>query len=92
MIDALLQSDRGGNDPSHRGCKGLILLTQSKEAKPAWVTGAGGFIGLHLTRFLASEGCHLIGFGRKEAPWFAQATGGVFLCFVRENAAVPQAR
>ncbi|RWC46535.1 MAG: SDR family oxidoreductase [Mesorhizobium sp.] len=54
------------------------FLTQSKEAKPVWVTGAGGFIGLHLARFLGQMGCHVIGFGRKEAPGFALATGGVF--------------
>ncbi|RWP83417.1 SDR family oxidoreductase [Mesorhizobium sp.] len=54
------------------------FLTQSKEAKPVWVTGAGGFIGLHLARFLARKGCHVIGFGRKDAPGFALATGGVF--------------
>ncbi|RWQ44196.1 MAG: SDR family oxidoreductase [Mesorhizobium sp.] len=54
------------------------FLTQSKEAEPVWVTGAGGFIGLHLARFLAQKGFHVIGFGRKEAPGFALATGGVF--------------
>lgn len=53
-------------------------MTQSKEAEPVWVTGAGGFIGLHLARFLAQKGFHVIGFGRKEAPGFALATGGVF--------------
>ncbi|TIT17013.1 MAG: NAD-dependent epimerase/dehydratase family protein, partial [Mesorhizobium sp.] len=51
----------------------------SQEAKPVWVTGAGGFIGLHLARFLAQKGCHVIGFGRKEAPEFAMATHGAFL-------------
>ncbi|AZN98685.1 SDR family oxidoreductase [Mesorhizobium sp. M9A.F.Ca.ET.002.03.1.2] len=54
------------------------FLTQSKEAEPVWVTGAGGFIGLHLARFLAEKGCHVIGFGRKEAPGFASATRGAF--------------
>ncbi|MER8830461.1 SDR family oxidoreductase [Mesorhizobium sp. M0938] len=51
---------------------------QSTEPKPVWVTGAGGFIGLHLARFLARNGCRVIGFGRKEAPGFALATGGAF--------------
>ncbi|MCV3210546.1 SDR family oxidoreductase [Mesorhizobium sp. YC-39] len=53
-------------------------MAQSKEAKLVWVTGAGGFIGRHLARFLAQGGCHVIGFGRNEAPGFAVATGGIF--------------
>ncbi|MER9234969.1 SDR family oxidoreductase [Mesorhizobium sp. M0622] len=54
------------------------MVAQLKEAKPVWVTGAGGFIGLHLSRFLAQEGHHVLGFGRSEAPGFAAATAGVF--------------
>lgn len=53
-------------------------MNSSKEANSIWVTGAGGFIGQHLARFLAKEGGHVIGFGRSEAPGFAAATGGVF--------------
>lgn len=53
-------------------------MTQSKESKPVWVTGAGGFIGLHLSRFLAQQGHLVLGFGRSEAPGFAIATGGAF--------------
>jgi UDP-glucose 4-epimerase len=42
------------------------------------VTGAGGFIGLHLSRFLAQQGQLVLGFGRSEASGFAIATGGAF--------------
>ncbi|MER8408366.1 SDR family oxidoreductase [Mesorhizobium sp. M1307] len=49
-----------------------------KEAKPVWVTGAGGFIGLHLSRFLAHEGHQVVGFGRRQAPGFVTTTGGAF--------------
>ncbi|MES0100071.1 SDR family oxidoreductase [Mesorhizobium sp. M0019] len=53
-------------------------MTQLNEAKPVWVTGAGGFIGLHLSRFLAQQGHLVLGFGRSEAPGFAIASGGAF--------------
>lgn len=53
-------------------------MGQLNEAKPVWVTGAGGFIGLHLSRFLANEGYQLVGFGRREAPGYVTATGGAF--------------
>lgn len=48
------------------------------EADPIWITGAGGFIGLHLARSFAKRGSYVIGFGRSEAPGFAAETGGVF--------------
>ncbi|MER9067582.1 NAD(P)-dependent oxidoreductase [Mesorhizobium sp. M0902] len=51
---------------------------QLKEARPVWVTGAGGFIGLHLSRFLAHEGHQVVGFGRRQAPGFVTTTGGAF--------------
>ena len=53
-------------------------MAQPTETKPVWVTGAGGFIGLNLSRFLAEEGYLVIGFGRREAPDFAAATRGVY--------------
>ncbi|TIT21305.1 MAG: SDR family oxidoreductase [Mesorhizobium sp.] len=53
-------------------------MMQLKAAKPTWVTGAGGFIGLHLSRFLAHEGHLVVGFGRREAPGFVTTTGGAF--------------
>ncbi|MER9228549.1 SDR family oxidoreductase [Mesorhizobium sp. M0664] len=54
-------------------------MAQSNDVKPVWVTGAGGFIGLHLSRFLVELGHHVVGFGRREAPGFASATRASFL-------------
>ncbi len=53
-------------------------MTLAGTVDSVWVTGAGGFIGLNLACFLARKGARVVGFGRNEAPAFADATGGTF--------------
>lgn len=41
--------------------------------RPVWVTGAGGFIGFHLSKLLGGEGYRVVGFGRRPMPEFVAA-------------------
>lgn len=48
------------------------------EAAPIWVTGAGGFIGRHMSRMLAEGGHVIVGLGNTFAPDFAGPGHGAF--------------